>query len=602
MGFTVIVGDPLGTVGHADNFSFDGTQRDGVLNSDGQLWIGATTAPNVKRGTLTSPLGTVSIGYSDPDITLDVITSTSLIFNADTDSATPLVGVINIFGTPNGITTSGIDNTITIDFDITEVPSIATTYTADTGTATPDVNNLNVLGGIDIATSALGDTIQIDFTGSTALLTFDADTGTAQPIANSINILGGTEIATSAVGDTLTIDFTGSTELLTFDADTGTANPVAGVINILGTSAGIDTTATENTITIDFDVTEIPTLTTSFTTDSGTATPSNNNINFLGGTDITITGSTDIVTVSFTGTPTTLTFAGDSGTATALDDTINLIGGNGTLSSASESSVVTEMQSPFTGDFVFESNTAGDTQILTSSNTSNTANSSAAIVAQIAGPNALSPYFGVALDGADSWSMGIDNDRRSRLFFTYNDTGDATPNNATNFAFRIEADSTITGASNTIATTSLTVASGGTASGSTVLLHCQNAENAVDSDAEILIETADPTIGAGGGSGSIRWGNPNQNQYALGMSKGVSPSNQPLELLDGGFSTAAVPIIQFNGGIGGIIICNKAGAFQIHNGTTAQRPSPASNGMIRYNTSTNRIEGFENGTWVNLSG
>ncbi len=230
-------------------------------------------------------------------------------------------------------------------------------------------------------------------------------------------------------------------------------------------------------------------------------------------------------------------------------------------------------------------------------NTSNTADSSASIISQIAGPNALSPYFGVALDGADSWSIGIDTDRRSRLFFTYNDTGDATPTNATNLAFRIEADSTITGASTTTAVTTLGVASEGTAIGGRVLLHCQNAESAVDSDAEILIETGDPSVGAGGGSGSIRWGSPDQNQYALGMSKDVGPTNQPLELLDGGFDTAAVPIIQFNGGAGGIIICNKTGAFQVQNGTTAERPSPASTGMIRYNTSTNLFEGFENGTW-----
>lgn len=61
----------------ADNASFDGTQRNGGLQTNGQLWVGATT-PNVggthiNVGTITSPLGTLSIGYSSPNITIDTV-------------------------------------------------------------------------------------------------------------------------------------------------------------------------------------------------------------------------------------------------------------------------------------------------------------------------------------------------------------------------------------------------------------------------------------------------------------------------------------------------------------------------------------------------
>lgn len=42
------------------------------------------------------------------------------------------------------------------------------------------------------------------------------------------------------------------------------------------------------------------------------------------------------------------------------------------------------------------------------------------------------------------------------------------------------------------------------------------------------------------------------------------------------------------------------GALTIPSGTTAERPSPATNGMIRYNTDTNQFEVYENGAWVNL--
>jgi hypothetical protein len=40
------------------------------------------------------------------------------------------------------------------------------------------------------------------------------------------------------------------------------------------------------------------------------------------------------------------------------------------------------------------------------------------------------------------------------------------------------------------------------------------------------------------------------------------------------------------------------GAVTIPAGTTAQRPNPAVNGMMRYNTTTLRVEGYANNTWV----
>lgn len=39
------------------------------------------------------------------------------------------------------------------------------------------------------------------------------------------------------------------------------------------------------------------------------------------------------------------------------------------------------------------------------------------------------------------------------------------------------------------------------------------------------------------------------------------------------------------------------GAFTVPSGTTAQRPSPPANGMIRYNTTLNAFEKYENGAW-----
>lgn len=40
------------------------------------------------------------------------------------------------------------------------------------------------------------------------------------------------------------------------------------------------------------------------------------------------------------------------------------------------------------------------------------------------------------------------------------------------------------------------------------------------------------------------------------------------------------------------------GAVKIPAGTTAQRPSPAVNGMFRYNTSNSTFEAYINGSWT----
>lgn len=69
-GFSSVTGDE--SIMFSDNCSFDGTQRGGKLTTDGQLFIGSTASPHIKKGALTSPLGTVNIGYSSPNITLDV--------------------------------------------------------------------------------------------------------------------------------------------------------------------------------------------------------------------------------------------------------------------------------------------------------------------------------------------------------------------------------------------------------------------------------------------------------------------------------------------------------------------------------------------------
>lgn len=59
----------------ADNVNFTGSGDAPTVNTNGQLLIGSTSSPSIQVGTITSPLGTVTIGYSSPNITLDISSS-----------------------------------------------------------------------------------------------------------------------------------------------------------------------------------------------------------------------------------------------------------------------------------------------------------------------------------------------------------------------------------------------------------------------------------------------------------------------------------------------------------------------------------------------
>lgn len=103
-----------------ENFNFDPSTRPytPALTSDGQLIIGSTSTPNIKTGRITSPLGTLTIGYSSPNITVDLSGGgraiDGLIPNSGTSPVVPDVsGNISLIGT-GSITTVGSLNTETL--------------------------------------------------------------------------------------------------------------------------------------------------------------------------------------------------------------------------------------------------------------------------------------------------------------------------------------------------------------------------------------------------------------------------------------------------------------------------------------------------------
>lgn len=107
-GFSSITGDEA--IVFADNASFDGTQRGGKMVTDGQLWIGATASnrPNngghVRLGSLTSPSGSITIGYSAPNITIDLAGGTTGIDSIAVDTTTG-AGTNPVLPTAGGLVT-----------------------------------------------------------------------------------------------------------------------------------------------------------------------------------------------------------------------------------------------------------------------------------------------------------------------------------------------------------------------------------------------------------------------------------------------------------------------------------------------------------------
>ena len=62
----------------ASNVDFSGDSSPSAkVTTNGQLLIGSTSAPNIQVGTLSSPRSTLSIGYSTPNLTADLITPVS---------------------------------------------------------------------------------------------------------------------------------------------------------------------------------------------------------------------------------------------------------------------------------------------------------------------------------------------------------------------------------------------------------------------------------------------------------------------------------------------------------------------------------------------
>jgi len=274
-----------------DTAYFTGIDTRGVepvanqMVSNGQLLIGASSSPFIRVNTLTSSGGTVTITNGPGTINLEAAGS-SLTLNADSGSATPAAGVIVLAGGTNGIDTTASGNTVTFNFDVSEQPTIPTSFPTPSGTATPALNALTYANGTGISITGAGSTVTIGVNGSVVGQTITGDTGGAlSPTAGNWNIVGGSNgIDTAGAGSTLTLNFDVTEQPAiptSVGTDSGTATPSTNTFNIIG-GTGIDTSGATNNVTITFDASDVPTLATSYPCDSGTATPAANVVNVIG--------------------------------------------------------------------------------------------------------------------------------------------------------------------------------------------------------------------------------------------------------------------------------------------------------------------------------
>lgn len=118
-GFSSITGSE--SIMFADNASFDGTERGGALATDGQIWIGSTIAPHVRRNTLIAGSG-ISIINGTGTITIAATGSGITTINGDSGSITgTTVTIYSNNATRNaGSSVKFVNSSTTSTFNVTD--------------------------------------------------------------------------------------------------------------------------------------------------------------------------------------------------------------------------------------------------------------------------------------------------------------------------------------------------------------------------------------------------------------------------------------------------------------------------------------------------
>lgn len=237
------------TIYHTDNMCFDGTDRGSPMAVDGQLWIGATASNradnggHVRLGSITSPGGSITVGYSAPNITLEVAGGGSAIEQITVDNAT-VPGTNPVLPSGGNITITGGQVANANLANVIQTHSLAansfavTIQRADSAAAADTTQN--GVAHFDSASFAVAATgfVTLSTTGAGKTITGDSG-GALSPSSNNWNILGGPGVTTTGSGSTLTINSTVFTDTTatTMAVDNGYFATAAGTYNLPATAA-----------------------------------------------------------------------------------------------------------------------------------------------------------------------------------------------------------------------------------------------------------------------------------------------------------------------------------------------------------------------------
>ena len=177
------------------------------LVTDGRLWIGSTATnaggTHINVGTITSPLGTLSIGYSTPNITMDLTGGATAIEKVAVQTGTspivPTSGTITF----NGAVVAAGTNPVRTDG--TGANTMALEVQTSQALAAADATKIG-LSNFDSSSFAVAATgfVTLSTTGAGKTITGDSG-GALSPTANNWNIFGLSGSKTSGSGSTLTV-------------------------------------------------------------------------------------------------------------------------------------------------------------------------------------------------------------------------------------------------------------------------------------------------------------------------------------------------------------------------------------------------------------
>lgn len=240
-----------GTVVYADNVDFTGTGRTNTITTNGQLLIGSTAANagnnHINVGQITSPSGTITVGYSSPNITLDLSGGSSAIDSIAVDTTTgagtnPVVptvaGLVTMTG---GQYATGTFGTRVVDINSSAANTLQVLVQQSSAVAATD-STKNGIAHFDSARFTVGASGFVSINGSGVGETITGDSGGAlSPTSGNWNVLGLSGSKTSGSGSTLTIKsppFSQVGSTATSSLNTGEF-VTAAVTRTLPTSAGL---------------------------------------------------------------------------------------------------------------------------------------------------------------------------------------------------------------------------------------------------------------------------------------------------------------------------------------------------------------------------